>query len=69
MTTDTISNVTTNLLKASDVATKLNISRSLAYQLLLTGEIPTVRFNRTVRVIEADLLKFIQQRRSAEKNY
>ena len=43
---------TTNsrLLRPNDVAEMLNISKSLAYRLLQQGQIPTVRFNRTVRV-------------------
>lgn len=47
------------LLKAEQVAERLRISRALAYRLMQTGEIPTVRFSRTVRVSEADLEAFI----------
>lgn len=47
------------LLRADQVATRLNISRALAYRLMQIGEIPTVRFNRTVRVREIDLDRFI----------
>ena len=52
--------VSTQLLRADQVAIRLNISRALAYRLMQDGEIPTVRFNRTVRVRELDLDRFIQ---------
>lgn len=46
------------LLKATDVAKILNISRSFAYRLMRTGNIPTVRFGRAVRVRPSDLEEF-----------
>lgn len=49
------------LLKASDVAQRLNISRSQAYQLMKSGSIPTVRIRRSVRVKESDLVEFIHK--------
>lgn len=49
------------LLKPSDIARILNVSRSLSYRLLETGEIPTVRINHAVRVKPADLFNFIQK--------
>jgi excisionase family DNA binding protein len=55
------------LLKATDVAMRLNISRSLAYQLMQSGDIPTVRISRSVRVLESDLEEFIQRCRSTPK--
>ena len=48
-----------NLLRASDVARRLNISRSLAYQLLQQGVIPVVRIGKLIRVLEGDLEAFI----------
>jgi excisionase family DNA binding protein len=47
------------LLKAEDVAHRLKICRSEAYHLMQEGKIPTVRFNRIVRVREVDLEEFI----------
>ena len=47
------------LLKASDVARILNISRALSYRLMQQGEIRVVRINRAVRVRPADLEHFI----------
>ena len=49
------------LLRAVEVARQLNISRSLAYQLMLRGDIPTVRFGGSVRVRESDLEEYIQR--------
>lgn len=57
----------TNLLKASEVARRLAISRSLAYQLMLRGDIPTIRFGGTVRVRDCDLEEYIQRNWSGWK--
>jgi len=50
-----------SLLKAADIAKKLNISRSLAYQLMQAGEISTIRIGRAVRVLPEDLDEYIQK--------
>ena len=47
------------LLKGREVAEILSVSRALAYRLMANGEIPTVRFGRTVRVRPEDLEGFI----------
>ena len=49
------------LLNAYEVAERLGISRALTYNLLQSGEIPTVRFRGTVRVKANDLETFIEQ--------
>jgi|APFre7841882724_1041349.scaffolds.fasta_scaffold27165_1 excisionase family DNA binding protein len=49
------------LLRASEVAEKLNISRSLAYKLLQCGEIPTVRIYKSVRVKQSDVDEYIRR--------
>ena len=54
------------LLKPSDVARRLNISRSLVYQLIRTGDIPVVRIKSTVRIKSSDLSNFIEQRQSKD---
>jgi excisionase family DNA binding protein len=66
---DDILNETNNipLLRASDVAVRLNISNSLAYQLLQSGAIPTIRINRSVRVRPSDLDNFIERCRKDSK--
>ncbi|HWR66735.1 MAG TPA: helix-turn-helix domain-containing protein [Bellilinea sp.] len=53
--------VTPKLLRANDVAQQLSISRSLAYQLMQRGEIPTVRFGSSVRVRECDLEEYLNR--------
>lgn len=55
-------------LRASEVALRLKISRSLAYQLMQTGEILVVKINCLVRVRVADLEQFIQKSLSGSKN-
>jgi excisionase family DNA binding protein len=51
--------MTEKLLKATEVAEILDVSRSFAYRLLKQGEIPSVRFGRSVRVRPQDLDTFI----------
>jgi len=48
------------LLKADEVAERLNISRRFAYSLMKTGQLPTVRIGRSVRVHPRDLNEFIE---------
>lgn len=55
------------LLKAKDVAEILNISRSLAYQLMQKGKIRTVRIGNARRVRFADLKTFIEENLSSFK--
>jgi excisionase family DNA binding protein len=48
------------LLKAREVAEILKISRAMAYNLMLKGEIPTVRIGKCRRVRPEDLIKYIK---------
>lgn len=48
------------LLKATDVAQTLNVSRAFAYKLMSKGVLPTVQFLGTKRVRIEDLRRFIQ---------
>jgi excisionase family DNA binding protein len=48
------------ILKASDVAQILRISKGLAYRMMQKGEIPTIQFGRTARVRRQDLDEFIR---------
>ena len=57
------------LLKASEVARILNISRSLVYRLIHTGKIPHIRINQAVRVHHDDLFRFIEGNRTEAKLY
>jgi excisionase family DNA binding protein len=49
------------LMRAAEVAQVLNVSASLAYKLMESGAIPTVRMNRSVRVRPEDLNEYIQR--------
>ena len=60
---------TERLLKASEVARILNISRSMVYRLIHTGKIPYIRINQAVRVHNDDLCKFIEGNRSEVDTY
>ena len=53
------------LLSAYQVAERLGISRAMAYSLMQSGEIPTVRFRGSVRVQETDLENFIQTHKTS----
>jgi excisionase family DNA binding protein len=55
------------LLKPMDIARRLNISRSLAYRLLQSGQIPTVRFGHAVRIRSCDLEAFITSNFTGQK--
>ena len=48
------------ILKASDVAQILKISKGLAYRMMQQGEIPAIQFGRTTRVRRKDLEEFIR---------
>ncbi len=57
------------LLKPAQVADALAISRTSAYRLIETGALPSVRFaGATVRVREADLIKFIEDHANAQSS-
>jgi excisionase family DNA binding protein len=45
--------------KAIEIAQLLKISKALAYRLIAQGEIPSVKFGRTVRVRQEDLQAFV----------
>jgi len=53
--------IPTRLLTGDEIAEILNVSRSFAYQLMRTGEIPTVHIGRSVRVRQQDLERFIEE--------
>jgi len=48
------------LLKATDIAQILNISRAMAYRLMQLGEIRTVSIGTAKRVRRKDLLAYIE---------
>jgi excisionase family DNA binding protein len=49
------------LLKPLEVASRLRISRSFAYQLMQTGVIPVVRIGKACRVRQQDLEAYIEK--------
>jgi len=53
-------NFENKLLRADEVAEILNISKAFAYQLMQTGELPTVHLGRSVRVRPSDLEEVIR---------
>ena len=57
------------LLKATEVARILNISRSLVYRLIHTGKIPHIRINQAVRIHNDDLNRFIEGNRIETDTY
>ena len=52
------------LLKAAELSKLLQISKSCAYRLMKTGEIPTIRIGKSVRVRKEDLEGFIDNSRN-----
>ncbi len=54
------------LLKASDIARILNISRAMAYRLMQRKEIPIIRISHAVRVKPADLRNYVKRCRECE---
>ena len=50
-------------LKVPEVAEVLRIARSRAYELVGTGEIPSVRIGRSVRVSRKELDRWLEEQR------
>jgi len=56
------------LLRVQDVARRLDIGRSMAYQLLRSGELPSVRIgSKIVRVQQSDLEAYILNSRTSNQ--
>jgi excisionase family DNA binding protein len=49
------------LMRATEVAQALGLSKSKVHMLILDGTLPHVRFGRSVRVPRAELLQFISR--------
>lgn len=58
-----------NFLTAIEIANLLKISKALAYRLIAQGQIPSVRFGKTVRVKNEDLRKFIDSNTTGPLEY
>ena len=48
------------LLSGQEVAGILSVSKAFAYRLMASGQIPTIRMGRSVRVRPEDLEKFLE---------
>lgn len=57
------------LLKTREVFEILKISRAMAYNLMLRGEIPTVRIGKCRRVRPEDLIQYIKNNTYQENQY
>lgn len=53
-------------LKVPEVAEMLQIARSRAYELVGSGEIPSVRIGRSVRVSRKELDRWLEEHRQPE---
>lgn len=56
------------LLKPAEVAERLRIGRSLVYELITQGEIPSIRLGRCIRVPVAALNEWIESKQNNEVN-
>ncbi len=55
------------LLKADEVASILDVSKSFVYQLIRTGQLRAVRIGTAVRVRPEDLEAFVQENLAEQK--
>jgi excisionase family DNA binding protein len=49
------------LMRATEVAAALGVGRATAYELMASGELPTVRIGRSVRVPRAELEQWVRR--------
>lgn len=49
------------LLRPTEVGAALGLSRTVAYDIIRSGELPSVRIGRSLRVKRADLEAFVQR--------
>ncbi len=54
------------LLTVSAAAKRLSIARSSLYELLLTGEVASIKIGRSRRVLASDLSDFIDRKRQEQ---
>ena len=50
------------LLRVPEVAERLGIGRTKIYQMIATGELPTIHIGRAVRVSASSLQKWVEER-------
>ena len=51
----------------SEVAKYLKISKSKLYYMVQRGEIPYIKIGKNVRILEADLMEWLEERRRPEQ--
>lgn len=56
------------LLKPSEVTQVLGIGRSLVYELIARGDIPSVRIGRCIRVPHESLQKWIKEKETSQSS-
>lgn len=56
------------LLRPVEVAQILGIGRSLTYELIARGEIPSVRLGRCIRVPAESLQRWLRERENCQSN-
>ncbi|MGM0409269.1 MAG: helix-turn-helix domain-containing protein [Bacillota bacterium] len=50
------------MLKVSEIAEKLNVSRQSVYKYINEGKLKSIKFEGNIRVKEKDLEKFLKQK-------
>lgn len=48
-----------------EVAARYRISRMSVYRLIHSGELKSLRFNRSIRIAESDLQRYFEQKKEA----
>ena len=56
------------LLRIPEVAETLGIGRSKIYELIATGELPTIHVGRAVRISVSTLQKWVEEREQQESS-
>ncbi len=56
------------LLRIPEVAKTLGIGRSKIYELIATGELPTIHVGRAVRISVSTLQKWVEEREQQESS-
>ena len=62
-----VNNSFPNVMTVIEVAEFLRIGRTTAYELVRTGEIPSVKVGRQIRVFREDLLDYVRFNRGLEE--
>lgn len=50
-----------NMLKVNDVSQILKISKLKVYKMIKSGELPHIRVGHSIRILEEDLLKWVEE--------